>query len=239
VIGAVPESVLVYLGLMLYLVAIKAGLALFPAVFRDPSQAAVFSWPALAIFTVLGAIGVVLSLRTGFPAALDRRISNSRRFLIPAALGIAFALLTIGIDSVVHWTRFLADLRGQPSFNIDFPASLFIYSGGAIIVEVIYRLAPVPLTLWLITVLSPRSKGQGAAFWALAALTSAIEPVTQDLPLLQLGALPFALVFGAGYAFNFAQAVCFRKYGFLAAILVRVVFYLVWHILYGNFLYGG
>ena len=42
-----------------------------------------------------------------------------------------------------------------------------------------------------------------------------------------------AAVFAQDYALNFAQAWFFRKRGFLAAIVVRVAFYLVWHVLWG------
>jgi hypothetical protein len=31
-----------------------------------------------------------------------------------------------------------------------------------------------------------------------------------------------------------SQATVFRRSGFLAAILVRVAFYMVWHVAYGN-----
>ena len=34
------------------------------------------------------------------------------------------------------------------------------------------------------------------------------------------------------FTLNFTQAAFFRRYGFLAAILVRVGFYSVWHVLY-------
>ncbi len=39
-----------------------------------------------------------------------------------------------------------------------------------------------------------------------------------------------------GFAVNFASAIFLRRYGLLAAILVRLGHYMVWHILYGNFL---
>jgi hypothetical protein len=37
------------------------------------------------------------------------------------------------------------------------------------------------------------------------------------------------------FGHNFASAVLFRRYGLLAAILVRLAYYLVWHVGYGNF----
>jgi hypothetical protein len=72
----------------------------------------------------------------------------------------------------------------------------------------------------------------GATFWALAALTSLAEPAG-DLGLRELGWGTMTAVFAQDYALNFAQAGVFRRRGFLAAILLRVAFYLVWHVLWG------
>lgn len=41
-----------------------------------------------------------------------------------------------------------------------------------------------------------------------------------------------ASVFLLDYALNLTQAALFRKCGFLAAIVMRVAFYAVWHIVY-------
>jgi transcriptional regulator with XRE-family HTH domain len=40
----------------------------------------------------------------------------------------------------------------------------------------------------------------------------------------------------ADFGHNLAQAVMFRRYGFLAAIVTGVAMYLVWHVAYGNFI---
>jgi hypothetical protein len=80
-----------------------------------------------------------------------------------------------------------------------------------------------------------RGRSQTQTFWALAALTSLLEPAGQDLSYLPYGIIPVAASFLPDYAFNFVQAIFFRRYGFLAAIVVRLGDYLVWHILYGNF----
>jgi len=39
-------------------------------------------------------------------------------------------------------------------------------------------------------------------------------------------------VFLLDYAHNLTQAALFRKYGFLAAIVMRVALYAVWHLVY-------
>lgn len=62
-------SLLAYSCLMVYLALVKIVITFVPAVFRSTAQVKVFAWPAIAIFTVLGMLGVVLADRTGFPSA--------------------------------------------------------------------------------------------------------------------------------------------------------------------------
>ncbi len=97
-----------------------------------------------------------------------------------------------------------------------------------------YRLLPIPLLLWLVSNVALRGRWREQTFWVLAVLTSAIEPLSQETSVLPHGVLLFAGLFGLGYAFNFAQAVFFRRSGFLASIVVRLGYYAVWHILYGD-----
>jgi hypothetical protein len=203
---------------------------------RDP-RSVLFSWPSLAVVAVLGLTGIVLTPRTGFPAAWDARISNRHRLAYPVLLGVGFGLLSVGLDQLTGWIAFFKQETGLPAFNAPFPGSLLFYPGGAILVEVFYRLLPIPVLLWLMSNGLLRGRGQAPLFWVLAVLTSLIEPLSQDLEALRVGAVGlFASQFGYDYGFNLAQAVLFRRYGFLAAIVLRAAQYLVWHVGYGNFL---
>ena len=132
---------------------------------------------------------------------------------------------------------FFVEQKGTGSFNVPFPGSLLFYPGGAIVVEVICRLVAIPVLLWLISNVVLRGRAQSHVFWVLAVLTSLVEPLDQNMFVFEAGA------FGLGatqslsdFGHNFAQAVMFRRYGFLAAILTRVAMYLVWHVAYGNFI---
>ncbi|HEY8599246.1 MAG TPA: hypothetical protein VIL85_12495, partial [Thermomicrobiales bacterium] len=46
----------------------------------------------------------------------------------------------------------------------------------------------------------------------------------------------FAAYVAQAYAFNLTAALAFRRYGLLAPVLLRLAYYLVWHVAYGNFL---
>lgn len=232
VAGRVPSSIAVWLALVAFLAIVKVTLDLFfPYAFAAPDQAALFQWASLAAISVAGLIGVVLSRRTGFPEAWDERISNRQRILIPVLLGLAFSVIPVVLDSATHYTRLIDARHGLAQQYTGFIPMLLGFTGGAIIVEVVYRLLPIPLLLWLFSLILKR-KGQERIFWILAVLTSAIEPLTSIQDMQVIPGLVMPVVAANIYAFNFAQAAMFRKYGFLAAILVRAAFYVVWHAVY-------
>jgi hypothetical protein len=77
-----------------------------------------------------------------------------------------------------------------------------------------------------------RGRGQRQVFWALALLTSLLEPLQQTSVVSGIGPLVFGGVVARGFALNLAEAACFRRYGLIAPVVLRETFYLVWHVLY-------
>jgi len=234
---SVRTSTTVWLALMAYVVLVKLIITAFPAAFRNAAQQAFFEWQLLPVWAVAGLLGVWLATRTGFPEPLGAGISRTRWLLVPALLGLAFGVLEVAFDLATGGTRLAAALTHQPSFTIDFPQSVLIYSGGTVIVEVIFRLLPLPLLLWLISTVVLRKRAQGTVFWALALLTSALEPLGLYGDFLAV--LPAGLLVGlfvSDYAMNLTQAAVFANYVFLPMLVVPLAGYLVLHILYGNVL---
>jgi hypothetical protein len=222
-----------YLLLMVYLVVVKLAITFVPDAFRSTAQAAVFAWPMIGALTVLGVGGLWLSRRSGLPGFWNPDLPAFRRWLLPVLLGVGFGILAIGIDALTGWTDVIERKLGIPSIHIDFPASLLIYPGGAVIVNVIYYLIPIPLLLWLVSGLLLRGRFREPVFWTVAALAAAIEPLTQDLSYPG-PAWVMLLVLLSDYALNLAQATLFRHGGFFATVLLRVSFYLVWHVVWGG-----
>jgi hypothetical protein len=224
------SSYWIYLALMLALVLIKLTITyIVPGEFRSVSQAKTFDWPFLAVWTVAGLIGVWCSERTGFPAMLQPGISNVRRFLLPALAGLGFGALAILVDRQSGWSTVVAARHDMSSIHIPFPASVLIYPGGAVIVEVVHRLFPIPVLLWLFSNVFFRGKWQEQTFWVIAILLAAAEPATQ---YSRADGIQWALnlVAAQDYAMNLYQCYLFRRYGFLASLTVRVAFYLIWHV---------
>jgi hypothetical protein len=153
---------------------------------------------------------------------------------MPTLWGLGIGLVAMATEAVTGWTKIAATQMKLPSIHIDWPASLLIYPGGAIIVEVLYRTFLIPVLLWLVSSVILRGRFEDRLFWTLAALTSLLEPLSQDLTGILHGPQPFTsgIVFAEDFALNFVQAATFRKYGFVSAVWVRVVFYLLWHVLW-------
>jgi hypothetical protein len=225
------SSITVWLGCVAYmaLAAILVNTAL-PVAFVDKSQAGFFEPSGIIAVGALGLLGAWLSTRTGFPDAWSPRISNYRRFVLPSLIGIAFAAVFLLTAVASDMARLQEERFGVQATDIAFPASVLVYSVGAIVSEVVFRLLPIPALLWLLSNILLRGRGQERVFWALAVLTSAIEPIAQSEVMHVLPLYAFAFVVLQQFGGNLAQAALFRKYGFLAAIMFRIGFYLVWHL---------
>jgi hypothetical protein len=234
------NSAAVWLALMAYWALVAALLTRYPPG-PEGRRVAPEGWAALAVSAALGLVGVWCAGRTGFPAAWDARIPAARRLLLPLLVGAGFGALAIVIEEATHSLRILEGILGPAT--VAFPASLLVYSAGAIKWELLFLLFPVPALLWLVSGVALRGRGQARTFWVLAALAAALEPVVQGVPLLlvsagAIGPAAFAAYAVHSYAFNFAAAVGFRRSGLLAAVLVRLGDYAVWHVGYGNFLFS-
>ena len=234
---ALGNSVRAWLACVAFLAVVELYIAVI-GLGNDP-RIALFAPLSIAVFGLAGLVGIWFSHRTGFPAAWDSRISLRHRLFYPILWGSAIGVALVAHDLVFDWTGAFKQIVGAPSFNLiaPFPGPLLFYSGGAIIVEVFYRLLPIPLLLWLVSNVALRGRSREPVFWVLAALSSLIEPAAQDLDAIQrpgLGAAA-ATVFGIDFIMNVVQAVMFRRYGFVAAIVTRISTYVVWHVIYGNY----
>jgi len=231
------RSLRVYLLMISYLVAVKLVIMVVgPSVagFRSPSQAAVFGWPAIGIFTVVGLAAVWGCHQVGLLGVWPREIPLRDRVTIPVVLGLALGALSIGIDLITGWTKVSAAKMGVPSIHIPFPGSLLIYPGAAVIVAVIYYLVPIALLYGLGTLVIRSTRGRTWLFWIVGVLAAAVEPVTQQSGNGATAGLAVVFV-TQDYVFNLAQVATFRRAGFGATVLLRVAMYLVWHVLYGLF----
>jgi hypothetical protein len=219
-----------YTGVAAYLVTV-----VFPVQFLDRSQSGFFEAQGIIALGVMGLIGVWISMYTGFPDAWDARVTNRQRLLIPIIAGVLFGALFLATDMVTGMSQLQEERFNITATDIPFPASLFVYPAGAIFLEVVYRLFPIPLLLGLFSIFVRNQRAREVFFWILAVLTSLIEPIGQSANTQVLPPLAMSFVLLQQFGFNLFQASFFRKYGYFASIVARIASYVPIHML-GYFL---
>ncbi|HSR40500.1 MAG TPA: hypothetical protein VLL95_16440 [Phnomibacter sp.] len=143
-----------------------------------------------------------------------------------AGIGMIFGVLDVLVIKVMLHPEPYDSL---PPFLQPFPYSLFLYTAGALDVELYYRILPLTLLLLADKFLF-KSKYRTVFLWVVGIVTSLIEPIMQ----FPGGAWWFMLYATlTGIAMNAWQFWCYAKHGLLASLAVRLGHYLVWHILLG------
>jgi hypothetical protein len=221
-------SLVIYLGLIACLVLVKVVLEVASIEGVVESQAGLFSWELIGFIAVVGGFCVWLGPRAGLPDLWGPSISPRQRLVLPAALGLGLGAIALAVNAFVGFQRIVAEAGNIPTINVPFPESLIFYSGGAIIVESLYRLILITLPLWLIGTVILRGRGQTAVFWSVALLTSLVESYGQ-MTLVAGHPGVMAAMGVSMYALNVGEAFLFRRYGFLAPLTFRLSYYLVWH----------
>lgn len=221
----------------------KLALALMPPI-NIPLIRSEFATSTIAVYGGIGLVGALLSVFAGFAPPLGGGISAHRRFAWPLAVGVALGALAVVIDRFTQGAAFIARVTGEPTFNVDFPQSLPVYLTGAVLPEVVYHILPLSLAMAIVALI--RRKGlHDRTFLVLAALAALIEPLLQGGGMIamapgnagELLLTQFVPYFVTSYPMNLAACLSLRRSGFLSPIAVRMGFYAVWHIAYGNFLY--
>jgi hypothetical protein len=141
---------------------------------------------------------------------------------------LVFGLLSIIFDKIQP--------LGEASL-IKFPASLVAYPLAGILEEIIFRLFLTTTFVWVISNMLLRGRRQVEVFWGVAVFLGVFYTLSQlSLYKSLMGTLDlfiaaqFFVMIGANFI---VTAYFYRKYGFLAAISLRMGDYLLWHIIWG------
>lgn len=143
-------------------------------------------------------------------------------------IGMIFGILDLIVVKIILHPEPYTEM---PPFLQPFPYSLFLYSSGALEIELYYRLIPITILLF-INQFFFKGKYRNGLIVILAIITSLIEPI-QQFPSGALWFVIYATI--SGIAMNVWQFKSYIQYGFIASLAVRLGHYLVWHILLGLF----
>jgi hypothetical protein len=216
------------------LVVCKIFFLLLPVRYYLRDQEAAFAWPTLIGIVVAGFAGLLLAPRAGFPDMWDERVTNTRRFALPTVDGIVYGLITV----------FALDLLNPADVHVAFPVSILFYTYGGIFLEILLRLFGLTVLTWVIAAVAgvtklPRHDEIG--FWIANVVVSLYEP----MPYIQeqLATTPtrgdpgvwIHWIFEPLFLANVLTGFIYRRFGFLAAVVLRLSFYAIWHVAYGGF----
>ena len=181
--------------------------------------------PLLAILVIV-LLGTILStslLSRGW--FIIYKAGEFKGLLVAACLA---GLLGLGIILVDLIAVFPADV------NRPFPDSLFFYPIFGFVVEVIFHMLPLALLLFLMTSIFKGIDFDKAALLCIL-IVAFLEPIFQTI----LGfSRPYpswvtVYVFMNIFLINLLQLLIFKRYDFVSMYSFRLVYYLIWHIVWG------
>jgi hypothetical protein len=239
----------IYLALILTLTILGAVNALLPQgsiASSLPNQQIPASKPVMALVTAgsmlviyggLGAIGLLLAQKLGFPPIWGPETTQSQRFVIPALIGVGTGVFFIVADVLMKRLHPFGALPHPP-----FPTSLVASAVAGIGEEVIFRLFFVPFWMWLVSTVILGGRWESGIFWAVAACSALVFAVSHMPAVMaafgieRINDVPAALI-GEIILLNgvvsLLAAYVFRRYGFLAAVGVHFWTDVVWHVIWG------
>jgi hypothetical protein len=214
----------IFIGLSI-IVAIMAGLLYS----LDPLAFAAFlgrinPLPVLVFILFLGILMMTALLRWGWFQVY--RPEDRRGFLWATGLAIIFGIIVILFDLQVVFPE---------DTNVPFPRSLLFYPVMGYVVEVLFHLAPLALFLFLLISLFPRIDHE-KIIWPCLLVVAALEPTFQ-IYFFMPDQPPFWAVFFLWIhllLFDLTQLYLFKRYDFLSMFAFRMVYYLIWHIVWGR-----
>ena len=115
------------------------------------------------LYGLLGFLGLTLWRKIGFPDIWDERVTNRKRFLIPALVGAAIGVVLIISDQIFSPINSVGRLVHPP-----FPTSIVASLSAGIGEEMIFRLFFISFWTWLGGKVILRGKGLTRVYWVVA-----------------------------------------------------------------------
>jgi hypothetical protein len=207
--------------LILRAIPLVGTISSWPNAYRIPH------WTTILAFGIVGVLGVFLAPKAGFPEIGSSKITVVQRVVIPSVLGLGVGVISIFIDTILHLDY---------AIEIDLPTSLIAYPLDGILEEIQLRLLLTTFLVWLLSTMILKGKFQEHVFWAIAGIVAVAYTWWQIVVYTQFaGAVDtdtvvrFVVLTGAYFL---VAAFVYRRFGFLAVVVMRLAQYLLWHILW-------
>ena len=231
-------SAIAFVAVSLLLILIKLLFQFYPGEFPVKGQTAAFTWPIIGGVIILGLLGAIadgsLSSDGRFPEPLTDLKRERRALLIAMIAGLAYGTVTIAQDLSAPGTGNPLNLTEWA--HVPWPWSLPFYTFGAIFLELLLRLGALCILVWLVHVVLFRRRWLMPTFWTINLIVASYKILPSVLESIaardwmSVALTPFEPL----YWTNVFEGWLLLRYGWLAPIVFRLAFYLVWHVIYGG-----
>jgi hypothetical protein len=172
---------------------------------------------------VLGFILLAYLLARGWFAIF--LVQNWQGWFLAAGLAVLLALAMIFFDSRIVL---------PPDVNRPYPDSLLFYPTIGFVAEIFFHVLPLTLLLVILSALFKNLTFEQIV-WPCIIFVALWEPVFQTRFSLSAAYPWTAVIFIAvhNFLFNFIQLALFKRFDFVTMYGFRLVYYLLWHIVWG------
>jgi hypothetical protein len=228
------KAALAFIALAGLMVAIKLLFDFYPYDFPARDQASAFTWTIVLGIIALGALGFAADRALGMPEPFTDAARDRAGLWISIGLGVAYGVFTV-VDSLIGGER-------HPYVSPDdwphvlLPWSIPFYTFGAILLEFMLRLGALCVLVWVLHVVVLRRHFRLAVFWIVACVVATYEiiPYVMEDVATQNWSAVALIALQPLYWTNVLEAWLLLRYGWIAPIVFRTAFYVVWHMLYGG-----
>jgi len=178
---------------------------------------------AVAIISLLGLFLLAILLSRGWFAIF--RLHNVQGLAVACGLAALFSLVIVLADIKIV---FPADT------NRPYPQALLFYPSIGFVVEILFHVLPLTLLLVGITSFFDNLNFE-RIIWPTILFVALLEPIFQTWAGFSKPYPAWVTGFVALHIFliNFCQLVIFRRYDFVSMYSFRLMYYLLWHIVWG------
>ena len=179
--------------------------------------------PVLAAAALVGAMA--LAALTAQDWTLPRAAASRFRGPLAAmAMAAPCAGAAIAIDLAAPFPR---------DMNVPSPQGLLFYPAIGFLVEVVFHVVPVAL-VWSAGSALLRPAARDKLVWPCVVGVAVLEPLFQTANATEGAPMWVPVAVGLNvFVINVVQLAVFRRYGFAAMLAVRLVYYLLWHVVWG------
>jgi len=138
-------------------------------------------------------------------------------------------VLFVSVSIIIDW-----NITYPKEMNIPFPEALLFYPVIGFFVEVIFHVLPITMLLILTTSIFTKTS-VNKLIWISILIVSAFEP-TYQVFFMDFSPIWSMIVLWVNlFLFNLTQLIIFKQFDFVSMFLFRIIYYILWHVIWGYF----